>query len=167
MNLQEYQQLTGRTNVNLGSPAINAAHVTLGIVGEWGEFNVALQHINFNLSKEETNKEGGDILWYTSELANVFQLKLEEEEFKLYRLGVEGSISEVAEMMKKFLAYSKPVDLQLLSLHLNNIVAHIAWHLEDNGFDLEQCLFDNIEKLKLRFPEKFSAELAIQQNDMK
>lgn len=165
MNLIEYQKLTSRTNTDLGSPAINAAHVTLGIVGEFGEFDVALSYTNFNIGKEEINKEGGDILWYTSELANIFNLELKEEEFNLHRTGVEGSISEISETIKKFLAYNKEVNTERLSKHLNNIVAYVAWHLEDHGFNLATCLHDNIEKLRKRFPDSFSSKMALKKLD--
>lgn len=151
MNLKTYQSLTSRTNTDLGSKAINAAHVTLGIVGEWEEMTEAIG-IDFY-------KEAGDVMWYISELANEFDIELKP---------INGSVSEnssigwIAENVKKYLAYKKDIDVSLLTLHLNNLV-YLIKEVDEEEF--ETILSENIQKLQKRFPDKFSPEDAMAKKD--
>jgi len=156
MKVKEYQQLTRRTNADLGSPQINAAHCTLGIVGEWAEKELALGN-DFLL-------ECGDVMWYTSELANIFGIALDDSPSN-YPPNL--AISKIAESVKKYLAYNKPIVIADLQELLNGIVWDIKYECEQFGYPFEHVLSKNIEKLRKRFPEKFEASLAIQQNDMK
>lgn len=161
MTLNEYQKLTGRTNTDLGSPAINAAHVTLGIVGEWDEF---IDECFSGHDREKVCIEGGDVCWYISELANIFNIELDwmygEQSFETLQ-------AQIAESIKKFLAYQKPVNEELLKFNLISMIGVIKYRLNEFAIPLEDCLQMNIEKLRKRFPEKFDAVLAMQQNDMK
>ena len=172
LSLEEYQKLTGRTNVDLGSPAINAAHCVLGIVGEINEFH---NECAYSLDVRDVLKEAGDICWYCSELANIFEIQLklidlylEDDDLEAKTFIMYESTSRISEQIKKFLAYSKELQAELISTDLSYIISAIKHELDFLGEDFENCLYLNIEKLKLRFPEdKFDKDLAIQQNDMK
>ena len=161
MNLQEYQLLTSRTNADLGSKAINAAHVTLGIVGEFAEFHLACQEMNIDNIK----KEGADIYWYISELANLHNIPLQINECPYWPWSIDIMVGDIAEMSKKYLAYNKPIDEFKLSDYLNHLLFYINLTFKEYEIDFEECLDMNIEKLQKRFPEKFSAELAIAKGD--
>lgn len=168
MQLSDYQKLTSRTNTDLGSPAINAAHVTLGIVGEWNE--ACKENISFiygrDATKESVTHEYADVMWYTSELANLFDLTLTIlPSVNLNETGDE--IAWIAENIKKYLAYNKNIDIDHLSDALNKITTRCQYEIKNliGGYTFEQALDMNIEKLQKRFPEKFSAELAIAKGD--
>lgn len=171
MQLIDYQKLTSRTNTDLGSKAINAAHVTLGIIGEWEEFLQAESSLQIKSwrgedttqTKVDFKLESGDATWYISELANLFNIQLIPEE----HCGSEESLGWIAENIKKFLAYNKEIDISELEKRLNSLLSTITMYLADYQITLEECLTANIDKLRLRFPDKFDANLAIQQNDMK
>lgn len=76
-------------------------------------------------------------------------------------LGIETEASELADVFKKNLAYNKPIDW----VNVSEEVADIFWYLVNfatiNGIDLEQALTNNIDKLKVRYPEKFEENKAI------
>lgn len=175
MTLSEYQQLTGRTNVDLGSAAINAAHLTLGIIGEWHEAHSEVRMYEFkgSSSVEKVTDEFADIMWYTSELANIFNLQLVVDKKIQMTKEEQNQASEdiflLAEKFKKYLAYNKPIDIEWLSETLNRLSRVISYRIETmiGGYTFEEALDRNIAKLQKRFPEKFDATLAIQQNDMK
>lgn len=151
MNLKTYQSLTSRTNTDLGSKAINAAHVTLGIVGEWEEMCEAIG--------EDFYKEAGDVMWYISELANEFNIKLNPVN---NLIESKSSIAWIAENIKKYLAYKKDIDVILLTSHLNNLV-YLIKEVDEENF--ETILSENIQKLQKRFPDKFSPEDAMAKKD--
>lgn len=167
MNLKTYQQLTSRTNADLGHPGVNAAHVTLGIVGETDEAFQAYKEYFLGLEiQSNVVKEFGDVLWYMSELANEFNIELKVVEFQKKKdIIIHRRIGWIAENIKKYLAYNKPVDVQILSDHLNNILSEIKYYLETVDYTLEECLDLNIEKLQKRYPEKFSAIDALDKKD--
>jgi NTP pyrophosphatase (non-canonical NTP hydrolase) len=159
MTLKDYQLLTSRTNTDLGSKAINAAHVTLGIVGEWEEF---IDECFIGQNREKVCLEGGDVCWYISELANIFNIELDwmygEQSFETLQ-------AMTAESIKKFLAYQKPINEESLKFNLIGMIGVIKYRLNEFSIPLEDCLTMNIAKLQKRFPEKFSAELAIAKGD--
>lgn len=168
MTLQEYQKLTSRTSTDLGSKAVNAAHVTLGIVGEFNESWKEL--INYwngrnNATKESVTDEYNDISWYTSELANLFGIELKTEKYTLDTIS--DSVGWLAENVKKYLAYNKEININDLQYHLNNVMSFVKYAVEDiaGGYTFEEGLERNINKLQKRFPEKFSAEMAMAKND--
>lgn len=169
MNLKTYQQLTGRTRADLSSKAVDAAHMALGIVGEWSEAceeTINLKHGWSGATKESHVKEWGDLMWYVSELANLFDIQLKD----LQNIDInEGfkNVGWIAENVKKYLAYSKEIDLNHLEHALNIITTYAAYEVENiiGGYKFEDCLSMNIDKLKKRFPDKFDANMAIKQMD--
>ena len=52
-----------------------------------------------------------------------------------------------------------------LKKHLEIVLFHVRFWLKEYGMTLENCLQSNITKLQKRFPEKFSAELAMAKGD--
>ncbi|MED3623246.1 nucleoside triphosphate pyrophosphohydrolase family protein [Neobacillus thermocopriae] len=78
MKLNEYQELASRT----ASPhPYELANYALGIAGEAGEVADLIKKNIFHghdLSKEEINKELGDVLWYISQIARLVGLTLDE-----------------------------------------------------------------------------------------
>lgn len=170
MTLQDYQVLTSRTNTDLGSKAINAAHCTLGIVGEWNEaWDESISFTRgWGATKESVTYEYTDTCWYISELANLFNLELKIlPSIQLNETSKE--IAWIAENIKKYLAYNKDINTDQLGDALNKIITRCQYEIENiiGGYTFEEALQMNIDKLRKRFPEKFDASLAVAQNDMK
>ena len=80
---------------------------------------------------------------------------------------LSGMVTEVGELMdvyKKFMAYNKPIDLVNVQEEVGDLMWYISNFCRINNFDLEKILENNIEKLKTRYPEKFTEENAINRN---
>lgn len=108
MNLNEYQDLARKT-----AKAQNAQHMTFGLLSEAGEVAGILQRFHrgdkeyripdgyghatlSNIARDMLRKELGDVLWYLSQLADVFDLRLEDIALqnldKLAKRKAEGTI---------------------------------------------------------------------------
>lgn len=155
MTFKEYQKLQTVTCASLGSHVTDVSHMTLGIVGEWQEMKEALTINDFI-------KECGDVIWYVAGLANFYNLDLNP---KGTSYTDNQSIAWIAEHVKKYLAYGRPVDNIYLQDHLNNLVYIIQLTLWGVGTDLETCLQTNIDKLRKRYPDGFNQEDALAKKD--
>jgi NTP pyrophosphatase (non-canonical NTP hydrolase) len=79
-------------------------------------------------------------------------------------LGLTTEVGELADTYKKYLAYNKPID----TVNAQEEVGDIMWYIVNlctlNGWDIEQIMDVNIAKLKARYPEKFTTEMATHRN---
>lgn len=79
-------------------------------------------------------------------------------------LGMVTEVAELADVFKKDMAYGKPIDW----VNVGEEVADVMWYLVNfcriNNISLERELDKNINKLMVRFPDKFSGEAAINRN---
>jgi len=78
--------------------------------------------------------------------------------------GMMTELGELTDPFKKQLAYNKPVDFINVQEELGDMMWYIANFCRINNFDLEKILQNNIDKLKARYPEKFTVEDAINRN---
>ena len=76
-------------------------------------------------------------------------------------IGVVTEIGEALDVLKKHLIYGKPIDWVNLMEEAGDKQWYIALIASAVGFDPEEILGKNIEKLKARFGDKFSAEAAL------
>ncbi len=76
-------------------------------------------------------------------------------------MGISTEAGELLDVYKKRLAYNKELDL----INIGEELGDISWYwielCELLGFDPEVLFTINIEKLKERFPDKFSEDKAI------
>lgn len=169
MNLETYQQETKRTLPDLGSEKLNLAHMVLGIFSEEAELTKAI----VNDDTVNIGEEVADKFWYISNYCNLRGYSIRE----LYEWRNEW-IDEIAEetdceiygtsclqdLIKKNLAYNKPIDLNKEILYLKMVLSGLSDLITEADLDLETILENNINKLKVRFPEKFTEELALNRN---
>lgn len=143
-------------------------HAILGMAGEASEImGVDGRKANYT---ENLNKEFGDWLWYAEMGAQALATSLAELEVEQKKLTADEVISIYVasganvEIMKKWLFYGKRMEAKEI---LRNIVMGLAWIrmscLDDNDF--AEVLKMNIEKLRKRFPEKFTEADAIARVD--
>lgn len=76
-------------------------------------------------------------------------------------LGIITEAGELADVYKKALAYGKEIDEVNVQEEIGDLMWYIANFCTMNGYDLEQILSANIAKLRVRYPERFSAESAL------
>ena len=173
-DILEYQGLATRTYVDLGDLESNQRHMNLGVITEVGEtLDIFKKFLAYKKPMDIVNlgEELADMAWYIVNQCTLQELILDdhfeevlmetEELIRIKMFSVEGLSSELkAEAILTLIlgTYCTPSNhifnapiIQLAMLH------HIA-----SWFDLDffQCLTNNIDKLKVRYPEKFTEEAA-------
>jgi NTP pyrophosphatase (non-canonical NTP hydrolase) len=162
MTLKEYQKLAKRTCASLGNPKLDIAHMVLGINSEISELEEA---IFINDDKTNISEEISDIFWY---IANLYTFLGEElkEEYKGKRpceYAIEllySTTSKLQDKAKKYIAYNRDFDYSDLKE-----IEIALWGLSNFlGIDVYIGLQNNIDKLKIRYPDKFNDKNATQRN---
>lgn len=74
--------------------------------------------------------------------------------------GLANDVGEIAEATKNWLEYGKPFDPVNLKEEVGDVLWRLAQLCDACGFTLEEAMQANIEKLKIRFPQKYSDEQA-------
>ncbi len=180
--LAEYQQLASRTCPDLGTPEKNLLHMNLGITTEVGEFlDVIKKNLAYGKPMDIVNlgEELADMAWYIANKARLFYPKSWEE---------QEAIRNYEDIRKEFSQVFIPIystyDTETrLTILLNCVINpgtedYVVSEVEQdfNGvrdmvilnyiadlhnLDLFQLLTNNINKLKVRYPEKFTNEAAL------
>ena len=76
-------------------------------------------------------------------------------------LGMQTETAELSDVFKKHLAYSKPIDWVNVEEEIGDLIFYVANFCTMNAIDLEQVMQTNINKLRARYPEKFTQENAL------
>lgn len=79
-------------------------------------------------------------------------------------MGMTTEVAELVDVFKKDLAYGKPVDWTNVKEEIGDLMWYVANFCTQNDINLEGILQTNINKLRMRYPEKFSSEKAIDRN---
>jgi len=79
-------------------------------------------------------------------------------------LGMQTEVAEIADVYKKTIAYRKPLDFVNIKEEIGDVMWYIANFCNMNGWDLREIMQTNIDKLKSRYPDKFTEELALNRN---
>ena len=76
-------------------------------------------------------------------------------------LGLSGEVGELNDMIKKWVFHGHDIDMQEVKKELGDVCWYVAMMCESFGFDLEEVMELNIDKLKKRYPEGFSEQASI------
>lgn len=124
-----------------------------------------------NVDKVNLLEEIWDIMWYLAIWAdNVWLDSLEfwnySNEYKFssideYAYKLNEICIYLLDSTKKSLLYRKEFDLDLFKQRLISVFSIVWNYVEFLWWDLEQICITNIEKLKHRYPEKFTTEKAV------
>lgn len=163
MKIQEYQIEAKRTLVELDNADKDRQHMLMGIISEIGEIvDVYKKKLAYNKPFDKINlkEECADVTWYLVNWATI------EDEFL-----------ETPEIDNSFIDEDSTVEIDIIfdflineGLHLGRIQQTLnRWYttclkLGLTQEEFEQGLENNIEKLKIRFPEKFTKENALNRN---
>lgn len=74
-------------------------------------------------------------------------------------LGISSECGEFADALKKHIIYNQPLDKLNLKEEVGDLLWYIALASTWLDINIEEAMQQNIDKLKLRYPEKFT-ELA-------
>ncbi|MBR5257637.1 MAG: nucleoside triphosphate pyrophosphohydrolase family protein [Clostridia bacterium] len=80
-------------------------------------------------------------------------------------MGLCGEAGEVIDIVKKHLFHSHPLDADKLKDELGDVAWYLALTSHALGLTLEEVLEHNIEKLRKRYPEGFSAEKSLHREE--
>lgn len=181
--LAEYQQLASRTCPDLGTPELNYLHMNMGIITEIAEaIDPIKKFIAYTKPLDLVNigEEIADAMWY---IANKARLFLTEEENK-YVWGTNTHF----DMITKDFNNTEDVKIN----NISDVVATLHGVIPDGSIqkvskqpfdcigisdvvllfkvaeyfklDFWQILTNNINKLQVRYPDKFTNEAAINRN---
>jgi len=89
-------------------------------------------------------------LYYNPELSHVV----------IAALKLNSESGELADSLVKHLCYGQLLDRENILEECGDLLWYIALILEKLDYNMENCMKDNIEKLKIRYPEKFTEEHA-------
>jgi NTP pyrophosphatase (non-canonical NTP hydrolase) len=76
-------------------------------------------------------------------------------------LGLAGESGEVCDIVKKCWMQGHELDTKHIAKELGDILWYVAETATAIGYDLETIMQMNIDKLRKRYPEGFSAERSI------
>lgn len=136
------------------------AHMIMGIAGEFMSEVVPLLTSSLK-NKGELEEELGDMCWYIG-----CYCILEGIEFR--PLGakpldsLEVAIGELLEMHKKNYAYGKELDFKNQTKYIQTVLYWVYYIADQNDIAVDSMLTRNIEKLRVRYPEKFDSIKAIE-----
>ena len=80
-------------------------------------------------------------------------------------MGLCGESGEAIDLVKKHLAQGHELDREKLAKELGDVAWYLAETAHAIGYDLETILRMNIDNLRARYPEGFSAEKAISREE--
>jgi hypothetical protein len=172
LTFKEYRTLAERTMNTIG-PKIDLLHMVVGMTSELSEVSDAFK------AKDTINvgEECADICWYVANLANLVGIDglddplLDLKDTDYYKNGamryfnfLADVVSHINDIVKKSVIYNRELkvkDLEqymALTLYSCRVLCSIA------DQDLNEHLYRNIEKLKIRYPQEFSNKNAVHRN---
>lgn len=75
-------------------------------------------------------------------------------------LGLAGEVGELNDMIKKWVFHEKELDETHLKKELGDVMWYVAMMCQSMGWELDDVMQTNIDKLKARYPEGFDVERA-------
>ena len=76
-------------------------------------------------------------------------------------MGIVTEAGELMDVYKKNVMYGKPIDIPNVKEEVGDIMWYIALLCHTYEFNLEDILQMNIDKLRARYPEKFTEDKAL------
>lgn len=171
----EYQGLAARTCPSLGTPDLNERHMNLGVVTEIGEaLDIFKKFLAYQKPIDIVNlgEELADIAWYIVNKCRFHEVPLDDD--------FDVVVSEIGTVIKESMFTESDLPLELKSEALLTVILMTYCGPTNNMFnapivqlavlasiaqfydlDFFQCLTNNIDKLKVRYPEKFTEEAAL------
>lgn len=80
-------------------------------------------------------------------------------------LGISGEAGELLDAVKKTFIYGKPLDEKNAREELGDLLWYIALAMRTLGVSFEEIMQANIDKLALRYPDKYTDAHAIARAD--
>lgn len=75
-------------------------------------------------------------------------------------LGLSGEVGEFNDMVKKWVFHENELDIDHAKKELGDIAWYLAMACESFGWNLDEIMQMNVDKLKTRYPEGFDTSRA-------
>lgn len=75
-------------------------------------------------------------------------------------LGLSGEVGEFNDMIKKWIFHEKPLDIDHAKKECGDVLWYLAMICDSFGWDMNEIMQMNIDKLKARYPEGFDIQKA-------
>lgn len=75
-------------------------------------------------------------------------------------LGLSGEVGEFNDMIKKWVFHEKNLDMEHAKKEAGDILWYVVMLCESFGWNMEEIMQMNVDKLKARYPEGFDVERA-------
>lgn len=109
------------------------------------DYQVKAMRTNDKLNSERLTRKLNDHDWSAEDLGGVLDACL----------GLSGETGELNDMVKKWIFHEADVDIEHLKKELGDVCWYLAMFCDSMGWDLDEILQMNIDKLKTRYPEGF------------
>ena len=160
MNIKNYRVASVRTLVSLGSKKQDGAHMAMGITTEIEELKEGME----NQDLPNIIEELGDILWYISGECQIYDLNMVDIEFQSTLLKKDRKpfrIEKLVDLHKSEFAYNEEMSKSNIEKSLSILMADLNDISSRYGFTIYEAMQVNIDKLKVRYPGKFTNDKAI------
>ena len=84
--------------------------------------------------------------------------------FTHFALGIGTEAGEIQDILKKALVYGKTIDKTNLKEEIGDLLWYVDRLCKMNNWTLEEVMEMNINKLKVRYGDKFTEEAALNRN---
>lgn len=181
MDLDEYQVGTRRTRTPQPTKRADFLHCNIGFKGEVGELLEIIkkdQFFGIPFDRDRVVKEAGDVLWYFASLLDLFDMTLNRVAKLDYDIDLVDredpyAIAEVADDLGRKAAKVCPEPYPYYETNgfgLDRVTSALFFQyfkllLGLLGITLEEVMEKNVEKLRIRYPEKWTAEDAASRKD--
>ena len=88
-----------------------------------------------------------------------------EKRLIIAALGLAGEAGEFANMVKKLTAHGHQIPVEKLAEELGDVLWYVAEAATMINLDLGKIAWDNVKKLRRRYPEGFSQEDSINRSE--
>lgn len=102
-----------------------------------------IQEYDMKFSSEQSNKESVDI-------GGIFNACL----------GLSGEVGEFNDMIKKWVFHEKELDMEHAKKEAGDILWYVVMLCESFGWNIDEIMQMNVDKLKARYPDGFDVERA-------
>jgi NTP pyrophosphatase (non-canonical NTP hydrolase) len=73
-------------------------------------------------------------------------------------LGLSGEVGEFNDMVKKWIFHEKPLDEEHAQKEIGDVLWYVAMICHSFGWNMDEIMQQNIDKLKARYPEGFDVD---------
>lgn len=80
-------------------------------------------------------------------------------------MGLSGESGEFTDAIKKYAVYGKPLDVHNCVEELGDIMWFVALACKTLNITMSEVMYHNVQKLQLRYPDKYSDVAAISRAD--